>query len=81
MLSCILQINSSVVVDFKFLSFLLGNICFAVVILNYRVLTDDDLPYDPPAHTAHLFLLCMTTQPELPFHTQFDCLSRPAIPR
>ena len=37
-------------------------------------------PHNPPVHTTHLFLLCMTTQPELPFHTQFDCLSRPTIP-
>ena len=92
--SCTLQRNSPRVEDHKFLLFLLENICFAVVILNYRVLTNDYLTSNPPAHTTHLFLLCMITQPELPFHTltrltvspdppfhvKFDRPTRPTCP-
>ena len=52
--SCTLQRNSPRVEDQKFLLFLLENICFAVVILNYRVLTNDYLTSNPPAHTTHL---------------------------
>ena len=59
-----------------------------------RVLTNDYLTSNPPAHTTHLFLLCMITQPELPFltltrltvspdppfHVKFDRPTRPTCP-